>query len=200
ATGAVESSDILDGTIATGDIADDAVTLGKLAAGSASGDLIQWNGTDWEYIAPSTLIPATTVSNTSNVNTLSTTVDGVTGTGVPIINSNVLGLNGSNELISTVNGEASAALDLSPAINAIEKTTTVVEGTGIDVSSTTSGNNTEYTVTVDPTDIVGDGSITSPNSTITLGGTPANSILENVTLDVNESSLADGSITSPNST
>ncbi|MDV7141028.1 hypothetical protein R3X28_19250, partial [Maribacter sp. TH_r10] len=101
---------------------------------------------------------------------------------------------------STVNGEASIALDLSPAINAMEKTTTVVEGTGIDVSSTTSGNNTEYTVTVDPTDIVGDGSITSPNSTITLGGTPANSILENVTLDVNESSLADGSVTSPNST
>ncbi|MBD1263202.1 hypothetical protein HZY62_21630, partial [Maribacter polysiphoniae] len=181
ATGAVESSDILDGTIATGDIANDAVTLGKLAAGSASGDLIQWNGTDWEYIAPSTLIPATTVSNTSNVNTLSTTVDGVTGTGVPIINSNALGLNGSNELISTVNGEASAALDLSPAINAIEKTTTVVEGSGTDVSTNVVGNNTEYTVAVNVSELTGDGDITSGD--LTVGG-DANALLGDVTLEI----------------
>ncbi|MBD0779763.1 hypothetical protein HPE56_18330, partial [Maribacter sp. ANRC-HE7] len=186
ATGAVESSDILDGTIATGDIADDAVTLGKLAAGSASGDLIQWNGTDWVYIAPSTLIPATTVSNTSAINTLSTTVDGVTGTGVDIINSNALSLNGSNELISTVNGEASVALDLTPAISATELTTTVVEGTGIDVSSTTSGNNTEYTVTVDPTDIIGDGSITSSEIDVTGG---ANATLNDVTLTIADNAI-----------
>ncbi|MDE3744145.1 beta strand repeat-containing protein, partial [Maribacter polysaccharolyticus] len=93
-----------------------------------------------------------------------------------------------------------ALAELAEDILSSEKTTTVVEGTGVDVSSTTSGNNTEYTVAVNVSELTGDGSITSPNSTITLGGTPANSLLENVTLDVNESSLADGSITSPNST
>uniref|UniRef100_UPI002494C102 hypothetical protein n=1 Tax=Ulvibacterium marinum TaxID=2419782 RepID=UPI002494C102 len=46
-----------------------------------------------------------------------------------------------------------------------------------------------------------DGSITSPNSTITLTGTPANSLLENVGLDVDVTALSgDGSITSPNGT
>jgi hypothetical protein len=53
---------------------------------------------------------------------------------------------------------------------------------------------------VDVTALSGDGSITSPNGTVTLTGTPANSLLENVGLDVNESALADGSVTSPNST
>ncbi|MEP2059431.1 MAG: collagen-like protein, partial [Maribacter litoralis] len=105
------------GAVGTTDLADATVTLGKLADGGNTGDLIQWNGTSWEYVAPSSLIPATTVSNTSTGNTLSTTVDGVTGAGVPIINSNVLSLNGSNELVSTVNGEASNAVDLSPFVN-----------------------------------------------------------------------------------
>jgi hypothetical protein len=50
-------------------------------------------------------IPATTVSNTSTANTLTTTVNTITGTGVNIINSNTLeAVNGN--LISTVNGVA----------------------------------------------------------------------------------------------
>ncbi|MDV7141049.1 hypothetical protein R3X28_19355, partial [Maribacter sp. TH_r10] len=48
--GAVESSDILDGTIATGDIANDAVTLGKLANGTALGQVMQWDGSDWTLV------------------------------------------------------------------------------------------------------------------------------------------------------
>ena len=52
-------------------------------------------------------IPATTVSNTSTANNLNTTVNGVTGTNVNIINSNVLEATNGN-LISTVNGVASA--------------------------------------------------------------------------------------------
>jgi hypothetical protein len=50
---------------------------------------------------------ATTVSNTSSVNALSTTVNGVTGATVPIINSNTLGyVAGTRTLTSTVNGVA----------------------------------------------------------------------------------------------
>jgi trimeric autotransporter adhesin len=52
------------------------------------------------------------VSNTSSANNLSTTVNGVTGSNVSIINSNALSLSGTN-LTSTVNGVASSALDLS---------------------------------------------------------------------------------------
>ncbi|CAN0594392.1 unnamed protein product, partial [Ectocarpus sp. 12 AP-2014] len=131
----ITTNEIAPGAVETADLADEAVTLGKLADGNNAGEMIQWNGTDWEYIDPSTLIPATTVSNTSTGNTLSTTVNGVTGAGVPIVNSNVLGLDTNNDLISTVNGEASSALDLTPAIQANQTTTTVVEGTGIDVTS-----------------------------------------------------------------
>ncbi|RKR07064.1 hypothetical protein CLV91_3300, partial [Maribacter vaceletii] len=167
--------------ITNAELADNAVGLENIASGSNSGDLIQWNGTDWEFVTPSSLIPATTVSNTSSVNTLTTTVDGVTGVGVDIINSNDLSLDTNNDLISTINGEASTALDLTPAIQANQTTTTVVEGTGIDVTSSVTGNNTEYTVTVDPTDIVGDGSITSSDLDV-LGGT--NSTLNNVSLTI----------------
>ncbi len=52
------------------------------------------------------------VSNTSVGNLLDTTVNGVTGVAVPIVNSNVLGLAGST-LTSAVNGVASAGLDMS---------------------------------------------------------------------------------------
>jgi len=53
-----------------------------------------------------------TVSNTSATNTLTTTVNGVTGTGIAMINTNVLSLSGTS-ITSTINGVASAALNLS---------------------------------------------------------------------------------------
>ncbi|MDP2528100.1 beta strand repeat-containing protein, partial [Maribacter dokdonensis] len=226
-TDGITTNEIAPGAVETADLADEAVTLGKMADGNNAGEMIQWNGTDWEYIDPSTLIPATTVSNTSTGNTLSTTVDGVTGAGVPIVNSNVLGLDTNNDLISTVNGEASSALDLTPAIQANQTTTTVVEGTGIDVTSSVTGNNTEYTVTVDPTDIVGDGSITSSDLDVVGGAnatlndvslTIANNAVDAATinadvagaglaqnattgaLEVDEAAIADGTISSTNST
>jgi hypothetical protein len=55
------------------------------------------------------------ISNTSSANNLSTTVNGVASTAVNIINSNVLSLSTAN-LTSTVNGVASTTLDLTPAI------------------------------------------------------------------------------------
>lgn len=50
-------------------------------------------------------IPQTTVSNTSTANTLSTTVNGITGANVNIINTNVLEAANGN-LVATVNGIA----------------------------------------------------------------------------------------------
>lgn len=91
----------------------------------------------------------TGVSNTSANNLLSTTVNGTTGATVNIINSNGLSLNTSNQLVSTVNGVASTALDLTPAIKANQQNT-IVQGTGaISVpTAVTAGNNTTYTVGV----------------------------------------------------
>ena len=64
-----------------------------------------------KWVNPNTITTATTVSNTSSANTLSTTVNGVTGATVPIINTNVLSLSGNN-LTSTINGVASNALNV----------------------------------------------------------------------------------------
>ncbi|KGK28671.1 hypothetical protein EL45_19600, partial [Cellulophaga sp. E6(2014)] len=187
ATGGITTLEILDGTILTEDISsggNDRVLVTN-AAGAV------------EWIDKATLVPATTVSNTSTVNTLSTTVDGVTGVGVAIINSNELSLDTNNELVSTINGEASTALDLEPTIVANQKTTSVVEGSGVNITNTTTGNNTEYTVTVDPTDIIGDGTISSTDIIVSGG---ANSTLNDVTLEIADNAItnakmADNAIT-----
>lgn len=75
-------------------------------------------------VTPSSLIPATTVSNSSLINSLTTTVNGVTGTAVNLVNSNTTSLTGAN-LNTSVNGIASTALDLTPAIKAAETVTTI---------------------------------------------------------------------------
>lgn len=72
-----------------------------------------WSGAAWiRVIDNNSLGAATTVGNTSSSNNLSTTVNGVTGTVVPIINSNVLSLSG-NSVSSAINGVTSNALDIS---------------------------------------------------------------------------------------
>ncbi|UPZ14381.1 beta strand repeat-containing protein [Flavobacterium humidisoli] len=90
-------------------------------------------------VTPSSLIPATTVSNTSIANSLSTTVNGVTGTAVPIINSNATSLTGTS-LTTTVNGISSTALDLAPAIASGETTTNLSQDTATGVITYTNEN------------------------------------------------------------
>ena len=77
-----------------------------------------------KWVNPNTITTATTVSNTSSANTLSTTVNGVTGATVPIINTNVLSVSGTS-LTSTINGVASNALNL----NGVDWTLTGNSGT-----------------------------------------------------------------------
>ncbi len=100
------------------------------------------------WVDQTTLVPATTVSNTSTANTLSTTVDGIIGANVSIINTNTLTLNTNNELISTINGIESTALDLEPAITANQQTTSLFEGDGIAITNAITDNDTAYTVNV----------------------------------------------------
>ena len=93
-------------------------TAGSGAAAVSPG-FYYWNGSAWIHLIDNgSLTGSTTVSNTSSANTISTTVNGVTGSTVPIINTNTLGLSGTT-LTSTINGLASGGLDLSSLDNNI---------------------------------------------------------------------------------
>lgn len=87
----------------------------------------------------------TNVDVNSAANTLSVTVNGKNDT-TPIINDNSLTVIGTT-LTSSVNGVTSN-VDLKQAIQNGQKTTTVVNGTNTTVTSTISGDNTEYKVHV----------------------------------------------------
>lgn len=80
------------------------------ATAPTSGQVLTWSGSTW---APAQLLlPATTVSNTNAApNTLTTTVNGITGTGVPIVNS-VSNASSGNNLTTTVNGITGSAISL----------------------------------------------------------------------------------------
>ena len=94
----------------TGDIVKiDGLTYDWPAAHAANAVLVNngSGGLSW-----STSGSLTSVSNTSSANNLSTTVNGVIGTAVPIINTNTLTLNGSSQLVSTINGVGATPLSL----------------------------------------------------------------------------------------
>ncbi|PIF30501.1 hypothetical protein CLU81_0931 [Flavobacterium sp. 9] len=102
-------------------------------------------------VTPGSLIPVTTVSNTSTINSLSTTVNGVTGTDVPIINSNAASLTGAS-LTTTVNGITSTALDLTPAIAAGQTITNLTQDPASGVISYTNENAVDQIAVVTSTD------------------------------------------------
>lgn len=103
--------------------------------GASNGQVLTWNGTAW---APATVSPTTTVSNTNNApNSLTTTVNGVTGTAVAIVNS-VSNNSSGNNLTTTVNGISGTTV---PIVNSISNnlsgstlTTTVNGVTGSSVN------------------------------------------------------------------
>ncbi len=107
---------------------------------------------------------STTVSNTSSNNTLSTTVNGVTGTGVNLINSHSISQNGTDQLISTVNGVATTPLtvaltgDVTGTLGA--STVSKITGTPVTISSLANNNVLQYNgtawVNVTPTALVDD--------------------------------------------
>jgi len=53
-TGAVTTTGILDATVATGDIANNAIDGTKLGIGSAQGDVLYYDGTDWARLGAGT--------------------------------------------------------------------------------------------------------------------------------------------------
>ncbi|WP_316806790.1 hypothetical protein [Pedobacter agri] len=171
------------------------------------------------WVNPSTLIPATTNVLSSSTNTLTSNVNGVSQT-APIINTNTLALDADKKLISTVNGVATTpALDLTPAIQAAQKTTTVLAGTNVTVSPTTPSTtgNTAYTVNVATANgtasgvvkqgngsvvVATDGAlsvnaaaittganVTANSNKVLLGGNPTGAALKAFSIDVDETKL-----------
>lgn len=137
------------GGICTDKIANGAVTIHKIANAAPYNVMTTDDAGTPAWVPQSSLIPATTVSNLSAVNTLTTTVNGVTGNRVEIINSNTLCLDSTKRfLTSIVNGYISGAIDISPVVTANQKTTTLSNGTNTSVAATTTGNVTDYKVNV----------------------------------------------------
>ncbi len=84
--------------------------------GASNGQVLTWNGSAWVPAAVST---TTTVSNTNNApNSLSTTVNGITGAAVAIVNS-VSNNSNNNTLTTTVNGITGTSV---PIVNSIANT------------------------------------------------------------------------------
>ncbi|MDV7141012.1 hypothetical protein R3X28_19170, partial [Maribacter sp. TH_r10] len=82
---------------------------------------------------------------------------------------------------------ADASLATDAEVAASELTTSVTAGTGVSVSSSTTGNNTEYTVAVDETAIA-DGTLSSTNATIAITGGD-DSIFKDVSVDVADNAI-----------
>ncbi|KQN36371.1 hypothetical protein ASE92_09675 [Pedobacter sp. Leaf41] len=192
----------------------------QIKGGTAGQVMVVGAGNVGSWVDKSILIPPTVVSNSSNLNTLTTTVNGTTGSGVTIINSNTLTLDANNKLISTVNGQATTpALDLTPAIQAAQKTTTVVAGTNVSVTppAPNATGNAAYTVSVATANgaasgvvkqgngsvvVATDGAlsvnaaaittganVTAGSNRVALGGTPVGAALKAFSVDVAEANL-----------
>lgn len=77
---------------------------------TTAGTSVRFLGQDGQW--HTLTIPATTNALTSSVNTMTSTVDGVVAS-APIINSNTLAINGTGQIVSTVNGVAASLTYLS---------------------------------------------------------------------------------------
>ncbi|MBW1655403.1 beta strand repeat-containing protein [Flavobacterium quisquiliarum] len=111
-------------------------------------------GTDGgSLFTPTSLADATSVSNSSTGNTATVTVNGKTSTGALIVNLNETSLSGTS-LTTSVNGVASTALDLAPAISASQTVTDLVQtaSTGVITYTNESGANQTANVTSTNTD------------------------------------------------
>ncbi|EEI93831.1 hypothetical protein HMPREF0765_0563, partial [Sphingobacterium spiritivorum ATCC 33300] len=119
-------------------------------AGGTSGQVMTV-GADGKgtWVDKTTISPETTNTLVNNgTNTLTSTVNGKVAT-APVVNGVNNTITGTG-LVTTVNGVASASVDLKDAIQSAQKTTTVVAGSNVSVTPATPNatGNTAYTVNV----------------------------------------------------
>ena len=141
---------------------------------------------------------ATTVSNTSSANNLSTTVNGVTGTAVPMINTNVLS-SASGNITSTINGVSSGAIALTGITTSNLSASAGIVNTQLANSSVTINGTSialggSGTVTAAPSGTAGgDLTGTYPNPTIGTGKVTTTNILDGT---IATADIADNAVTS----
>ncbi|KAF2511355.1 hypothetical protein EYY60_07955, partial [Flavobacterium zhairuonense] len=160
-----------------------ATNISKIISGD-SNNIITVGTDGGALLIPASIQNVTSVSNTSTVNSLNTTVNGVTGGDVNIINTNETSLTGTS-LTTTVNGVASTSLDLAPAISA--GTTNALSLSGNTLTSNVNG----VSSTSDAVSGVSNAS-TANTSTITVNGITSTGA---PIVNTNETSLSGTSLT-----
>jgi hypothetical protein len=103
-----------------------------------------------------------TTSSKTNANTLRITNEAGTNTDHTLISTNTLTVNANNDLVSTINGIASAPIDISAAIRAEETTTTI--------TNTKAGNKIADYTNEDTT-------VVAINETITVSSKPSSNVI-----------------------
>ncbi|WP_156102269.1 hypothetical protein [Muricauda sp. MAR_2010_75] len=176
--------------ISDNEIANDAVTLLKLANGTTAGELMQWNGTDWVLVDPSTL----TI----------TEIDGIVGNEVTNATDGTLTRSGAGTLADPYTlGVSTNGISDNEIINDAVTLAKIANGTT--AGELMQWNGTDWvlvdpsTLTITETDgIVGNEVTNATDGTLTRSG--AGTLADPYTLDVNAQGidtdeLADDSVT-----
>ncbi len=178
ADNAVQTENILDGTIATADIASDAIDKDKINPDVAGTGLTQ--ATDGSLEVDVTAITGDGTISSPNSSVI------LTGTPTNAALENVgfdVNVDDATLEVDPTNGVQIKDLGVTSAkiaADAIDK-----DKINPDVAGTGLTQATDGSLEVDVTAIAGDGTISSPNSSVILTGTPTNAALENVGFDVN---------------
>ncbi len=199
-------------SITGGQIQDGSITFDKLGIGTTSGELLQWNGTQWILVdesalsvtevdgvvgnevtgpADATLVLSGTGDdlspflldvNTGGIDTPELADNAVTST--KILDGEVNNADLANDAV-TNDKMANDAVGTNELIDdgvTADKINANVAGTGLNQAA-------DGSLEVDVTAFTGDGDITSPDGTITLGGTTTNSLFEDVSFDVADDAI-----------
>ncbi|MGJ1478011.1 beta strand repeat-containing protein, partial [Sphingobacterium spiritivorum] len=134
------------------------VTNNQITTGT-DGQVLVTEGTTTKWVDKTTIAPETSNTLANNgTNTLTSTVNGKVAT-APVVNGVSNTITGTG-LVTTVNGVASASVDLKDAIQAGQHKTIVAEGSGITVTPTQGTNTTTYTVSANPATLTLSGDVT----------------------------------------
>lgn len=120
------------------------VTLSITHGGANQVMVTNADGTGTTWVDQSVISPTTINELTSIENTLTSTVNGV-GDTAKIVNSIANTLDNDNKLVTTVNGVSGDGLDLTPAIQAGQKTVEVINGVNTTVTKNPDTGDTKHT-------------------------------------------------------
>lgn len=194
-------------SITTNQLADDSVTLDKLVNGTVPGQLLRWNGTNWELLDESALsvteldgVIGNEVTNAADA-TLIRTGAGTDGDPFVLdVNTNGIGTNELDDLAVTnakINDDAITTdkiLDndvttddlANASVTTIKIDDDAVTRDKIDANIAGTGLNqaADGSLEIDVAALNGDGTLGSLAGTIAITGTPVNALFEDVNIEV----------------